>query len=121
MANESKVRVGVIGAGGISQVSHIPNLQSEPAADLVAVCDMDVRRAVSVAERYQIPAWFDDPERMVRQVELDCVLLATPTISHLPLCQITMESGVDVIVEKPFARNLDEAQRIVAIALCGDN
>ncbi len=116
MAVKRKVRVGIIGAGGISQVAHIPNLVAEPSAELVAVCDIDANRAALVADRHRIPAWFDEPERMFRSKRLDCVLIATPTISHLPLCQLALESGIDVMIEKPFARNADEARRMVETA-----
>ena len=116
MAVERKVRVGVIGAGGISQVAHIPNLLAVPSAELAAVCDTDSNRAALVADRFEIPAWFDQPERMLQVEKLDCVLVATPTISHLPLCKLALESGADVLIEKPFARNFDEARQMVETA-----
>ncbi len=116
MASKKKIRVGVIGAGGISQVAHIPNLLAEPAAKLVALCDSDPGRAAILADRFEIPNWYDLPEKMFHNESMDCVIIATPTISHLPLCQLALESGIDVMVEKPFARNADEARRIVEIA-----
>lgn len=116
MGNDKKVKVGIIGAGGISQVSHIPNIVAEPSAELVAVCDTDSGRAAAVAERYEVAKWYDQPERMFELEELDCVILATPTITHLPLAQLTLEKGVDLMIEKPFARNADEAHKIVEAA-----
>lgn len=116
MVNRRRTQVGVIGAGGISQLCHIPNLVNEARTDLVAVCDTDISRATSVTKRFGIPHWFDEPELMFNRLDLDCVVLTTPTITHLPLCQLAMESGVDVMVEKPFAINIDEARRIVEIA-----
>ena len=116
MASNQKTRVAVIGAGGISQVAHIPNLASDSTVELVAVCDTDSGRAAMLAERFEMPSWYDEPERMFRSEQLDCVVIATPTISHLPLCQMALESDVDVLVEKPFTRNAQEARRIVQIA-----
>ncbi|MBC8465531.1 Gfo/Idh/MocA family oxidoreductase [bacterium] len=116
MQENQKVRVGVIGAGGITQVSHIPNLSSVEAVDLVAVCDSEVARAVSIADRFGVSEWYDDPEVMLKKSDLDCVVIATPTITHLPLCQMALEREVDVMVEKPFARNSDEAKRIIHFA-----
>ena len=116
MAPKRKIRVGVIGAGGISQVAHIPNLDAEPAAYPVAVCDTDAGRAASVADRFSIPHWYDEPERMFNSIEMDCVVITTPTITHLPLCQLAFECGVDVMVEKPFARTVEEGLRIVDAA-----
>lgn len=116
MPKKDKVRAGLIGVGGIAQVSHIPNLKAVDGVELVAVSDADVGRAISVAERYQIPNWYEDPEAMFKDCDIDCVLITTPTISHLPLCQLAFESKVDVMVEKPFARNSKEASRIVQLA-----
>ncbi len=116
MVVRRRTRVGVIGAGGISQLCHIPNLVNEERTDLVAVCDTDISRATSVAKRFGIPHWFDEPEIMFESLDLDGVILATPTITHLPLCQLAMESGADVMVEKPFAINGDEARKIIGIA-----
>lgn len=116
MTTEQQVRIGIIGAGGILQVAHIPNLRSESSAQLVAVCDIDPARASLIAQRFEFPAWYDEPEKMLRDEDLDCVIIATPTITHLPLCQLALESGIDILIEKPFARNFEEAERIVSIA-----
>ncbi len=116
IAAEPKVRVAVIGAGGISQVSHIPNLISEPGAEVVGVCDMDIGRAASVAQRFEVRSWFDDPEQMLKELQPDGVVVATPTISHSALCRLALESGADVLVEKPFAFDLEDARRLTAIA-----
>lgn len=123
-SSATMIKVGIIGAGGIAQVSHIPNLMMEPSARLVAICDSDSRRAALVAERFGLSTgkgsvhggWYDEPEMMLKNEPLDCVIISTPTISHLPMCQLAFEHGVDVMVEKPFARNAAEARRIVEIS-----
>lgn len=116
MGSKRKIRIGIIGAGGICQVAHLPNIVQEGSAIASALCDSDTGRAASVAERFEIPKWYSEPEEMLRLEKLDAVLIATPTITHLPLCQIALEYGLDVFVEKPFARNVQEARRIVEIA-----
>ncbi|MCF7810666.1 Gfo/Idh/MocA family oxidoreductase [bacterium] len=116
MGNSNKVRVGIIGAGGISQVSHIPNIISEPSAELVALCDTDAGRVAAVAERFGISTWYDQPEDMLKREKLDGIILTTPTITHLPLAQMILESGIDLMVEKPLARNVNEAKKIVETA-----
>jgi len=116
MPSSNRIRAGVIGAGGLSQVAHIPHLLEEETVELIALCDLDAGRAATLADRFEIPKWYDQPEEMVKREKLDCVVVATPTISHLPLCQLCLESGIDVMVEKPFARNATEARRIVELA-----
>lgn len=110
------VKIGIIGASGICQVSHIPNLKLDPTVEVAAICDSDPGRASVVANRYNIPVWYEQSERMFRKEKLDGVIISTPTIAHLPLCQIAFENGVDVMIEKPFARNAVEAQKIVETA-----
>jgi len=116
MSTSKKVRIGIIGAGGISQVSHIPNVIAEPSAKLVALCDTDAGRAAAVAERFGVSTWYDQPEAMLKSEKLDGIILTTPTITHLPLAQMILESGIDLMVEKPLARNVDEARKIVETA-----
>ncbi|MBM3328761.1 MAG: Gfo/Idh/MocA family oxidoreductase [Calditrichaeota bacterium] len=108
-----QLRIGVIGAGGISQMAHIPNLLSEAGIDLVALCDSDPRRAAMVAEKFAIPVWFDQPDALFEHTHLDAVVIATPTITHPVLCRLALESGVDVLLEKPFARTVEEGRTIV--------
>jgi len=114
--DSKKVRLGIIGAGGISQVAHIPNILGTRSAELVAICDSDAGRAAGVAERFGLPVWFDEPEALFRHAALDGVLITTPTISHVALAQLAFESGVDVMIEKPFARTTTEARAIVEYA-----
>lgn len=116
MAETKKLRLGIIGAGGISQVTHIPNILAEKSAELVAISDSNTGRAIAVAERFGIPVWFDDAEQMLRQVALDGVIISTPTISHPALARMALESGVDVMIEKPFARTVAEGKTIVEAA-----
>ena len=112
----TKLRIGIIGAGGIAQVSHLPNLTSLPNVELAAVCDLNQGRAAVISQRFGIKHWYDEPERMLKKEHLDGVIITTPTFTHLPLLQLACESGAHVLVEKPFARNTAEARRMVEIA-----
>jgi predicted dehydrogenase len=116
VAEGKKIRLGVIGAGGISQLSHIPNIMAERSAELVAICDTNPGRAAAVAERSGAVVWFDDAEQMFRQTALDGVVISSPTITHPALARLAMENGVDVLLEKPFARTLAEGRSIVESA-----
>ncbi len=113
---DKKVKVGLLGAGGLAQIYHIPNLRALSTTEIVSVYDSDTSRSSSIANRFGIPNWFDDPELMLKDSDLDCVLITTPTITHLPLSQIAFENGVDVFIEKPFARNSEEGRRIIKSA-----
>ncbi len=61
------LRVGVIGAGAIAQVAHLPTLSRLEEFELVSICDNDVPKARSLAARFVIPEVFDDIEHLLRR------------------------------------------------------
>ncbi|MBI5059702.1 Gfo/Idh/MocA family oxidoreductase [candidate division KSB1 bacterium] len=111
-----KLRIGIIGAGGVSQLVHIPIIKKHPNVELVAVADLEFSRAAAVADRFKIPLFFRDPERMLAREDIDAVHVNTPTNSHLALTLAALAAGKHVLVEKPIARKADEAKRMVAAA-----
>jgi predicted dehydrogenase len=111
-----KLRIGIIGAGGVSQLVHIPIIKRHAAVELVAVADLELSRAAAVADRFKIPHFFRDPERMLARDDIDVVHVNTPTNSHLALTLAALSAGKHVLVEKPIARKAEEAQRMVKAA-----
>ncbi|HMA25010.1 MAG TPA: Gfo/Idh/MocA family oxidoreductase, partial [Gemmatimonadaceae bacterium] len=72
------VRLGVVGAGAIAQLAHIPVLSKMRGAELVAVCDNDRPKARALADRFGVPDVFTDIEDLLELDELDAVVIATP-------------------------------------------
>ena len=68
------VRIGVVGAGAISQLAHLPVLAKVRDAQLVAVCDNDRPKARALADRFGIPDVFTDIEDLLELDELDAVV-----------------------------------------------
>lgn len=111
-----KLRIGIIGAGGVSQLVHIPILKKLSSVELVAISDLEYDRAAAVADRCKIPNFYRDPERMLARDDIDAVHINTPTNSHLALTLAALSAGKHVLVEKPIARKAEEAKRMVAAA-----
>lgn len=107
MAGE-KIKVGVIGTRYGAAV-HVPGLQEHPDVEVVAICSARMERAKAAAERFGIPAAFDDHNEMFRTAGLDAVTIATPPNMHHPMSVAAIDAGVHVICEKPFALNSLEA------------
>jgi predicted dehydrogenase len=117
MSNDNRpVRIGIIGLGGIAQITHLPNLKNMPKVEIRAVCDLDMQKAGWVADRFQVPLFFRDPARIIDRDDIDTVLVLTPTHAHMALTTAALKSGKHVLVEQPMARNLKESQRMVATA-----
>lgn len=111
-----KLRIGILGAGGISQLVHIPILKKHKHAELVAIADLEYEKAVGVAEKFKIPSYYRDPDDIFSRDDIDAVHINTPTNSHLALTLAALSAGKHVLVEKPMARRAEEASRMCEAA-----
>lgn len=107
------LRLGVIGAGNIATLAHIPGLLRTRDADVVAICDPDVSRAAAAQERFGIEHAFDGYERMLEVVPLDAVTVATPPVTHSGAVLAALDRGLHVMCEKPLATTVADAERMV--------
>ena len=112
MANIVSLRVAVIGVGHLGK-HHARILSSLPGAELVAVVDTNHARASEIAAANGTRASFDCRELLG---QVDAVTIAVPTKRHLEVALPFLEAGVPVLVEKPMARSLEEADRMIAAA-----
>src|SRR5688572_28996369 len=108
----NKTRIAVIGVGHLGQ-HHARILAAMPDVDLVAVVDTKPERAAEIAEKYGT-ASFTDASALVGPI--DAVTVATPTVSHVEIALRFVEAGVAVLVEKPLAASLADADRLVEAA-----
>lgn len=69
----AKVRVVVIGAGGMANSVHYPSLASMPDVEMVAVCDLNVERMNKTADRYHIAHRFTNYQEMIKKMKPDAV------------------------------------------------
>ncbi len=109
------VRVAVIGAG-FGAAAHVPALLALPEAEVVAICARRQERAVAVAARYQIPLVSTDFRTLVRDPDIDAVIVATPPYLHHQMSLAAIAAGKHVLCEKPMARNIAEARDMVKMA-----
>jgi len=93
-------RVAVIGTGYWgSKLTR--NFQSSPVWDLVAVCDLDERRARNVVGARSTVEIVTSAERLLARDDIDAVAISTPASSHAPLALAAFDAGKHVLVEKP--------------------
>jgi len=109
-----KLRVGLIGAGGIAQ-SHMQGWEENEHTEVVAICDIKRQAREDTAKRWGVAknALFDDYEKMLEKVELDIVDVCTPNAYHKAAAVAGFQAGCHVLVEKPVATSADECREMI--------
>ncbi len=112
-----KLRIGIIGSGGIAQSSHMRGYASMPdLCEMVAVCDINPETAKTAAEKYNIEKTYTDYKTMLAEEKLDAVSVTTPNAYHLQPSVDALNAGLHVLCEKPLAMNAEEARKMCAVA-----
>lgn len=113
---ENKIKVAVIGVGGIAQ-SHIYGYQHNPHVELYAFCDICASRLKEMGETYGINRLYTDEETMLRELsEIDAVSVCTWNSAHAPCTIAALKAGKHVLCEKPMATSAAEAREMLAAA-----
>lgn len=107
------VRYGIVGCGHIAK-KHVAAISATDGAELVAVCDTDPKRLVPYAK--DGVRGYTDSEQLLEDNAVDVVSVCTPSGLHAELAIRAAEAGKHVLVEKPIAMNLDEADRMIDAA-----
>ncbi len=106
-AGDRDLRVGLIGLGSMGR-NHLRILGTIPGARLVAVADPDIS-ALDAATAGTDAQAFAEPMALLAEADLDAVVIASPTTTHVTLALAAIERGVAALVEKPLAATPDEA------------
>jgi predicted dehydrogenase len=110
-----RLRVGVVGAGLIAQVAHLPYLRElSDQFETVALSDIVAETAGAVAERHDVPHVFTDWRQMLDH-PLDAVIVLTSS-SHAPIAIEAAQRGLHVLVEKPMCLSVEEGRRMIEAA-----
>lgn len=112
MVGERKIRVGVIGVGHVGQ-HHARIYRDLPGVELVGIADSNPEQLQQVHGLLEVPA-FDDYRTLFGRV--DAVSIAVPTHLHTSIARECLEQGIDILVEKPLAETLAEAQQLADLA-----
>jgi predicted dehydrogenase len=112
MNNPAKIRVGVIGVGKMGKF-HLQKYLSMPDVQVVGFYETDPARATELSAQFEVPAFATVVELLF---EVDAVTIASPTDTHGAFARQALEAGVHVLVEKPIAASLAEAEAMVRLA-----
>jgi predicted dehydrogenase len=112
MTAPNRLRVGVIGVGHLGR-HHVRLLAAMPHVDLVGAADLITERAAAAVEGTSAEALADYRGLLGR---VDAVTIAVPTSAHFPIAVECLQRGLHVLVEKPMASSLSEADGMIAAA-----
>jgi predicted dehydrogenase len=115
--NTATIRAAVVGAGAFgrnhARVYH--ELEQQGLVKLVAVVDADDARAKAIAAQSGAEP-FTSVKEMLSRTQVDAASVAVPTLQHRNVARELMQSGVDVLIEKPLAATMAEADELVELA-----
>ncbi|MDR2202647.1 MAG: Gfo/Idh/MocA family oxidoreductase [Clostridiales bacterium] len=110
----SKLKVGIIGCGGIANGKHLPAIKELKDVEPVAFCDIIEERAVKSNKEFADGKGkaFTDYRKLLEE-KLDAVYVCTPNSSHCEITVAALKAGKNVMCEKPMAINYAEAQKMI--------
>ncbi|MGB8850558.1 MAG: Gfo/Idh/MocA family oxidoreductase, partial [Candidatus Acidiferrales bacterium] len=109
---EKPIRVAVVGVGDFGR-NHVRVWREMPGVTLAGIVDINADRAKAVAAEFGTQAL---PDMSALAGNVDAVCLAVPTIEHARIGTRLLEPGIDLLVEKPIAASLEEADVLIAAA-----
>ena len=116
MREQRRVQVAVIGCGLIAQRSHLPAYVATSEAELAAVVSGHRETAEAVAREFGNPHVFDSWQEAVDAPDIDAIDICTPNALHASIAIAAARAGKHVLVEKPMATSLQDADAMVAAA-----
>ncbi len=109
------VRWGIISAGRHPDLKVVPAMKLAEDTEVVAAYSRDIQRARDFAERHQIPDAHDSLDELLGNPDIDAVFISSPNSLHAEHTAKAAEAGKNVLVEKPMAVSVNEAQSMVSI------
>jgi len=110
------VRIGLIGAGrmGATLAHHLAF--SVATVDLLAIADPDVKAAQKLARYCHVLETYADYREMLARADIDAVVIATPTVTHIEVTKDTAAAGKHIFIEKPLALSVSGCDEAIAAA-----
>lgn len=120
------MKVGIVGCGHIAEF-HLPYILRNKNVEAVGLADINRQRTEEIAKRFKLSHVYTDFEAMLKEQRPNVAHILTPPATHAKLAIRAMEQGCHVLVEKPMALTVDEAEAMVAasrkngVKLCVDH
>ncbi len=113
--SQASIGVAVVGTG-FGQKVHIPGFMAHHRTEVVAVYHRNLSQAKAIAKQHGIPHACDSIEAIVAIPQVQAVSVATPPFAHHPMATAVLQAKKHLLLEKPTALNVQEAQQLQALA-----
>ncbi len=111
----SRLRIGIIGCGSVTQIIHLPTLnQLNDLFEVTALCDVSQNVLAGLGDDWGIATRLPDYQDLLALDTVDAVLIANPDVFHAEVAIAGLRAGKHVLVEKPMCLNLAENDAIIA-------
>ena len=107
-----KVRMAIVGAGTWG-ANHARIYKAHPNADIVAICDMNIKRAEQLAKEEGISQVYSDYNKMLSESDCDAVAIVTPDFAHTDIAVAAANAGKHILIEKPLATKYEDVFKIL--------
>ncbi len=108
------LKVGILGAGGIAALSHLPEIAEIEGMRVTHICGRRERRLRLLSERFDVPRYSTNWASLLDDEDLDAVIVALPHPLHAEAGLAVLERGLHLFMQKPLCTTIDEANRLVA-------
>jgi predicted dehydrogenase len=110
------VKIAFIGTGNMGQCAHLKHYAARPNCEVIALAELRPQLAAQVAARYGIPQVYTDHRDLLAHEQPDALVCIQPFTRHGVLVTELAEAGLPMVIEKPLASSVEQAERIVAAA-----
>jgi len=112
---KSKIRIGIIGAGGIFRNRHFPGLAKVKDAEVTAICNRTAASGRKIAAEFKLqPDIMTDPHELIARKDIDAVMIGTWPYMHAPFVLESLDAGKHTWVQARMAMDLREARAMYA-------
>ncbi|RLE03298.1 MAG: hypothetical protein DRI99_05070 [Candidatus Aminicenantes bacterium] len=110
------MRVGIIGVGSQAKNVHLPTLNSMEEVEIVGIADINEERVKDISKQYEILNAYTDYRDLLNNDNIDLVLICTPSYLHKKMVVESASAGKHVLVEKPMATTVKDADEMINAA-----
>ncbi|MGC6451523.1 MAG: Gfo/Idh/MocA family protein, partial [Pirellulaceae bacterium] len=111
-SNSHPIRIAIIGAGAVSDYHHVPGINIDPRAELVAACDMSETLLEQRKSDWGIDKVTTDFQQICDDPDIDAVIIATPNFTHHEQAIAAAKGGKHIMCEKPLALNAQQVREM---------
>lgn len=115
-SGKRQARIAVVGTGWWATTAHLPALAANPDAVISAVCDQRADVLARVADKFDVRKSYSDYAEMLKQEELDGVIISVWSAAHYEVARACLERKLHVLVEKPLVLYAKHAKELVELA-----